>query len=362
MNAIGGFCMPASVAHFVNMVETYHTIKSGNGDILESQPVKPNELIRSSKLEGKSDKGISEYAFLGSVFPDLPYYNPPATTFAADFFHYNLSGTFAIKLIDYAKGKGIGDAAANNLMAFTLGFISHIACDIICHPYINTIAGSYWSQPIQYIDKIDVPLLPIRAGKVSMHMITETHQDSWLASNYFGLPDLSSTGALKSWSDFINDLSLGILVPTRKAEMKALFKDICNCFNEVYGRKLDEDGLWTAGNRIFESLDGSYDRALFPFPDKPSINLVNYQYRGHDYWDYLKRTFVLSQTLCNKAIDYYRGGDQAKTELKKYLKNWNLDMGYCFYLRAEKNGDKIESIHIVCEHSWCHDYGLSHTT
>jgi hypothetical protein len=362
--------MPATIAHFVNLIETYHALKNKNESIFHSEPVKKNELRASeqTQLNGKKDSGISQYAFLGAVFPDLPYYNPPSekflrggmnkgTSFAANLFHYNMSGTYAIKLIDYAKGKH-GRASAERLMAFILGFISHIACDIVCHPYINTIAGSYWSQAVPFIDKIDVPILPIKEGKVHMHMMTETHQDAWLAINYFGLDDLSSTGAFKSWSDFINDLSLGILIPYRKDDMEALYNDVCNCFKEVYGENLDDDDLWTASNRIFESLDGSYDRALFPFPDKPSMNLVNYRNRDHDYWDYLNRAFTLSKVLCEKAIDYYNGGDKQKKELINYLKNWNLDMGYCISIETTTKGEKIESIHIKLEHCWCQNYGL----
>lgn len=352
--------MPASIAHFVTLIETYHALKSGNESIFEAKPVKKNELKRKGGW-GKTDKGISQYAYLGAVFPDIPYYNEEEIGDAADLFHYNASGTFAIKLIDYAKGKGVGSESGNRLMALILGFISHIACDVVCHPYVNTIAGAYWNQLVPFIDKLDIPLLPIKKGKVSMHMMTETHQDAWLAKNYFGLKDLSSTGMWKSWSDFINDLSLGVFVPYRKDEMEELFGSICSCFKEVYGRKLEEDPLWTAGNRIFEGLDGSYDRALFPFPDEPSEKLVNYKHRGHDYYDYLKRAFTLSKALCKKAIDYYKGGAREKDELKKYLKDWNLDTGYCINVYAKEKNNKIESIHIKYEHSWCHDYGLKHT-
>jgi len=354
--------MPATIAHFINLIETYHTLINKNESIFHSRPVKNNELRKSekTKLNGKKDSGISQYAYLGAVFPDLPYYNPDKTGFAADLFHYNMSSTFAIKLIDYAKGKGENEAG-KRLMAFILGFISHIACDVVCHPYINTIAGAYWSQPVPFIDEIDIPLLPIKEGKVHMHMMTEAHQDAWLAINYFGLDDLSSTGALKSWSDFIDDLSLGVLVSYRNDDMEALYNDVCNCFKEVYGENLDDDDLWTASNRIFESLDGSYDRALFPFPDKPSMNLVNYRNRDHDYYDYLKRAFRLSKALCKKAIEYYKAPDPATQEkkvLKEYLKDWNLDMGYHINVYTEPKNAEMESIHIRYEHSWCHNYGL----
>lgn len=342
--------MPASIAHFVTLIETYHALKSGNADILQADPVKNNELkSNGSGLEAKTDQGISQYAYLGSVFPDVPYYNEEEIKYAADLFHYNKSGTFAIKLIDYAKGKG-GSASGNRLMAFILGFISHIACDVVCHPYVNTIAGAYWNQLVPFIGETAV------GTKVSMHMMTETHQDAWLAKNYFGLSDLSSTGTWRSWSDFIDDVGLGYLVPIRD-ETVALFGDVRSCFKEVYGRRWEEEPLEDAGDKIFEAFDVGYDTAGFPLPDNPSMNLVNYGHRGHDYWDYLKRAFTLSKALCGKAIDYYKGGDEEKKELKKRLKDWNLDTGYCLIVDTQKKGE----LHLRFEHSWCHNFGLEHT-
>jgi hypothetical protein len=201
--------MPASIAHFITLIETYHALRSENERVFTAKPLKKNELLSKGGC-GKSDEGISQYAYLGSVFPDLPYYNPEKTEYAADLFHYNGSGSFAIKLIDYAKGKGSDDPAGQRLMSFILGFISHIACDTVCHPYINTLAGAYWNQGVPYIAKVDLPMLPISKGKVGMHMMTEVHQDSWLANKYFGLSNLSSTGAFRSWSDFIDDIGLGL--------------------------------------------------------------------------------------------------------------------------------------------------------
>ncbi len=355
--------MPAAIAHLVTLMETYATLKSGNESIFNAEPVKKKRLKEPWAHRGKgiTDQGISQYAYLGSVFPDVPYYG--GIEFAADLFHYNKAGTFAIKLIDYAKGKGIGSDAANRLMAFILGFISHIACDVVCHPYINTIAGAYFNQTITYIDKLKLPYFAhlIKKKGANMHMMTECHQDSWLAKEYFGLKDLSSEGAFRSWSGFIDKLSLGVFRPGRKDDVEDLFGDVCSCFENVYGKKLDEDKVWTGGNRFFEMLDRSYDTAIFPFPTESSESLVNYKHRDHNYCDYLKRGFTLSKALCKLAIDYYKApkpGTKEKKELQKYLKDWNLDNGYCINVETRNNGDMLESIHIKYEHSWCHNYGL----
>jgi hypothetical protein len=377
--------MPASIAHFVNLIETYHSLKSGNENIFEAEPVKKKELRQAKAddgvetthdynsgiglhrdedrlealIEGKSDKGISQYAYLGAIFPDLPYFNDK-TEFASNLFHYSLSGNFAIKLIDLAKARvREGDTYGNILMAFTIGFISHIAADVVCHPYVNTIAGSYWNQGI--------PLIAKPMGKVvHLHMRTETYQDSWLANKYFGLDDITSTRG-NSWDDFISELSLGFSKLRRMSKMELLINDICRIFQEVYGATLDEKAVWTAGNRLNFVIWSTFNKAVFPIPKKPSMNLVNYPMRKHDYWYYLQKAFSLTEKLSQQALNYYQCApeqDEAELkELKKWLKNWNLDMGYCYYVYITPNETTGESdIHIRCEHSWCHNYGLAHSS
>ncbi|MGD0405308.1 MAG: zinc dependent phospholipase C family protein [Candidatus Bathyarchaeia archaeon] len=346
--------MPGPIAHFRILMETYQSLltsqalQAGDENIFKAVPTKSNTLFSSGSSK---DQGISQFAYLGAVFPDVPYTNEEAIGFAADMFHYNRSSTFAIKLLDHAKGKKTGSEMRNIIVAFVLGFISHIAGDIVCHPYINTIAGAYWNQ--------GVPLIDTSPTKVQMHMMTEVHQDSWLASNYFGLTNLSTTGASKSWSDFLNDLSLGRLVMLRKKQTSELFEEICRCFSEVYGRGMNLDSLWKAGNNYFELLDVGYDTAMDPLPDNPTEVLVNYDHRRNDYLFYLSKAQDLSKALCKKALDYNNGGQKEKDQLIKYLKDWNLDTGYCInvYALPSPPRTQIKSIHIRYEHSWCHNYG-----
>lgn len=99
---------------------------------------------------------------------------------------------------------------------------------------------------------------------------------------------------------------------------------------------------------IFESLDGSFDRAIFPLPDYPTMDLVNYKHGMNNYYFYLEKAFALSKVLCIKAIAYYYGGNAEKDDAKKYIKNWNLDMGY--FIRVKKTDDK-KSIVVRFEHS-----------
>jgi hypothetical protein len=198
--------------------------------------------------------------------------------------------------------------------------------------------------------------------KESQHAHDDRDSSRLLArEKYFGLKDLASEGATRSWSGFIDKLSFGVSIPYRKDEVEALFGHVLSCFAEVYEKNLKEKHLWTASNRVFEMLDGSYDRALFPFPEVPSMNLVDYRRRDHDCYDYLKRAFTLSKALCKLAIEYYKTPSPATTQkktLKEYLKDWNLDTGYHINVDTEKKNDRINSIHIRYEHSWCHNYGL----
>jgi hypothetical protein len=344
--------MPGPIAHFVTFIETYHEFTGKNVEIFEAVPGKGKRLVEETPNllgKGKTDEGISQYAYLGSVFPDIPYFDPDkAMDYAADLFHYNKSGTFAIKLIDHAKEKK-DDESRNTLMAFALGFISHIACDVVCHPYVNTIAGAYWNQLMPFIGK------NAKGDPVNMHMMTEVHQDSWLASSYFGLKSLSSEPLTKSWSGFLEDI---FGVTTRPEKTTKLLGDIRSCFKEVYNMELaKEEPLADAGDVFFNALDIGYDQAWFPVPDLPSKNLVDYEFGNNSYWWYIEKAFALSKALCKKAIKYYEGEIDRKM-LKESLKDWNLDTGYCINVETKKENNKIESIHIKYEHNWCHNYGL----
>jgi len=366
--------MPGPVTHLICLNETATELMSENSDIFQVEPKKDEEIGKrkgkSSKMWKGVDEGISQYAYLGSIFPDIPYCRPEDTKHAADLFHYNKSGTFIIKLIDYAKGKG-PNKAGKILMAFICGFISHIACDTIVHPYVNTLAGAYWHQlihiwpgPPNYIKELGGFGRWV-VSKVSgaspytlmhIHMITEAHQDSWLSNKYFGLDEISDAGGVSpSWSGFIDEIGLGWANSITK-DTENLFRDICGCFKEIYGITLEQEPLEDSGDDFFEVLDVGYDGAEEPIPDKPSENLVNYIHRANDHKFYVEKAITLSKTLCKIAIDYYHDRIEKKV-IQKYLKNWNLDTGY--FIRVKPDNDKkIKSIHVKFEHSWVNNFGL----
>jgi len=377
--------MPACVAHFVVLCETANAlIKQEKGiGIFGAQPVKQKNLIqlprplalnenelatvdeadgelrhvraRATELSDKDD-GISQYAYLGAASPDLGYYSD-ATEFVSDLFHYSLSGSFAIKLVECARQvkirereRGEHSDLAERLMALALGYISHVSADIIIHPYVNILAGAYWSMPIKKIRKL-------ASKPLSMHMMIELHQDSWLAYNYFGRKKLS-TGWGKSWSDFVTNLfRAGVFqVRFKKADTIEVLKVFCGVFNDLYGKNLDAKAFHSACGRFHDALDLGYDywiKGSGKIPYSPSINLVNYNTKrkklvDHPYIWYLLKAIETSTDLCSKAIDYY---DNKHVDF--YLSDWNLDTGYRVVIDEHEGG-----IRIKYQHSWAHDYGL----
>lgn len=78
-----------------------------------------------------------------------------------DVLHYRQTGAFATKLLDLAEASG-----DDQLRAYSLGYLSHFAADVVGHPYVNTIARG-----------------PYRTHK-QRHVTVERFQDVWAWQQY----------------------------------------------------------------------------------------------------------------------------------------------------------------------------------
>ena len=127
-------------------------------------------------------------AYLGACGPDLFYleYGPDGT-FIADLMHYNKTSLFMIwclrqvkeqlKFVEMGKKPEL-----LNLFAYCLGHISHIAADIITHPYVNSIVGAYADN-----EKAFEGALFASSGSNAwrFHNILEQYQDAYILYRRF---------------------------------------------------------------------------------------------------------------------------------------------------------------------------------
>ena len=124
-------------------------------------------------LTGDQYEKVSKYLYMGASGPDIPYFynlvgKMKGKSEYADLFHYNKQAEFILQLVIVAKNTK-DRARQLRTMSYALGHTTHISADSVVHPYVNCYAGAYHRQSIKDI-----------------HMISEVHQDSWLAQKYFG--------------------------------------------------------------------------------------------------------------------------------------------------------------------------------
>jgi hypothetical protein len=90
----------------------------------------------------------SHFVKLGSVGPDYPYLDffQPNQKAWADHMHYDLTGdliiTIAKKLLDTIK-QGIDKEEFKIPFCWALGYLSHVTADLVVHPVVYNIVGSY---------------------------------------------------------------------------------------------------------------------------------------------------------------------------------------------------------------------------
>ena len=166
--------MPGSVAHMLIFEAAVSELEK-DGDC--------GDLVRTVK-------GHMNYGRLGSLGPDLPYYNGVLRTAASfllagyyqpepierwgDMMHSKTPNLFPLTMIEIAWRETDPDveewdAVAQNEWAFIAGYLTHIAADQIIHPYVNKIAGNY------YRDK----------EKRQKHMECEVYEDVVVFHNRF---------------------------------------------------------------------------------------------------------------------------------------------------------------------------------
>lgn len=101
--------------------------------------------------------------FFSEVFtPGLQKGEPVESWYWFDMLHYRNTGDFARELVRRADG---GTAAQR---AYALGYLSHIATDVVGHPFVNQIAGGPYRLQVQ------------------RHVTAENYMDAWVFDQRFG--------------------------------------------------------------------------------------------------------------------------------------------------------------------------------
>jgi hypothetical protein len=111
--------------------------------------------------------GPASRQFFQLFVPDAHHNRPERDWYWFDMLHYRRSGAFAQSLVEAAR--------SNRQKAFAYGYLSHVATDVVGHPYVNQIVGS-----------------PYRLN-VQRHVTAENFQDAWKYRRYYGGESINQT-------------------------------------------------------------------------------------------------------------------------------------------------------------------------
>lgn len=164
--------------------------------------------------------GINSLAhqFFQIFVPGLQNNNNESKWYWFDMLHYRRTGKFAKYLVD--------TAVSNRQKAFAFGYLSHIATDVVGHPYVNQIVGTSYRL------------------NVHRHVTVENYQDAWKYREYYNGESINET-LLKR---------LGLPDKLHPEIGDLLF----NAFEGTYDQTGDHPTFYTR-NQIDETYDVFYD-------------------------------------------------------------------------------------------------------
>ena len=232
----------ADVFHYLNQISS--VLKDiGN---LAQQGGMPNVANRINQLSetvrlavGTAQSGLlAAVVQLNEVITGSHLFKPSAAQLEkpetdwnwGDLLHDRISGTFANKLMDTARS-----AANYPLLAYSTGYMTHLATDFVGHGYVNTVVGG-----------------PAR-GWIMRHTVSEKFMDASVfqrrnqdinTSKLHGrFSSLADTSQLANLCDvlagliagFAQDSSLGYQLPgaCSSKELKTAFDSMCSLFRLV---------------------------------------------------------------------------------------------------------------------------------
>jgi len=167
--------------------------------------------------------GSASQAFFQLFVPDLHHNRPEKDWYWFDMLHYRRTGLFA-------KGMVRAGQLTPRQRAFAYGYLSHVAADVVGHPYVNSIVGA-----------------PYRLN-VQRHVTAENFQDSWKFARYYDGESVNRT--------LLSRMGLPERLPTDVGDL------LDRAFRGTYGDlpagrrpgKLSGDGFYTRAQ-----IDETYD-------------------------------------------------------------------------------------------------------
>jgi len=334
--------MAGTLAHFEVMrryLSTYEGVTL-NGDYtfkiedLEDRIIAPEWPLFRKDVESEwslyrkeTEKDIYSIAILGSTGPDL-FYMPAILSklhifynysVFSDYMHYKNAGLFVKNLYETRKEEK-NEKLKKNIEYLCKGFLSHMATDLVYHPFVNSFVGKYKEH---IITEVDVPGASFLVdGNFAAHNMIEMAQD------YYILTEL--------WKG--TDLNIGhnmILTNRIKDHIPSLARSLFTAIENTYDVKSDFISIQNYLTYFVANAQGS---TFEEYPDTVLDDKFNYQpaiehiMGGASIEFFLEKSMELTKLMIDKMIE----GDW-----EDILKPWNLDTGLYTEAKVEENEIKI---------------------
>ncbi len=321
---------------------------------------------------------ISSMAYLGAIAPDMTYYTadnfkdkltdrrsqrssvqPSANnnTPWADLLHNNRSGDILLAFLEFIADVP-SPALRSQALAFSMGYLSHIATDIALNPYINALTAAY--------DRSEVPGMGV-FNPPGLHFYVKLCLDEHIASVYFNRPLYAWTNQL--WWQYIEPAAQSI---TTGSTLRAHVLDLLAAAAEaIYGLSEEQAKAFhldhlagLRGLRRYLAGCGGFRFLIWRLLTRrragnPIIATIT---AGHDqqgsFEEVLAYAIRLSERFCRRAMSYYaalrnvNAGANERSRKRSILggdlRNWRLDTGYT----ADITFDQDVTLHLL--HNWVH--------
>ncbi len=319
--------MPANITHMLIAHKALQTLKAKGIDQYKQFAEKLDDASRS--------KNYKAYVNLGSLGPDLYYYNRLSSSIKdmlkegfvqakgvtpwSYHLHSHRPNEFPLKLVEIIFSDVIRENGQVNLydddmrkLAYIAGHLTHIAADQIIHPIVNNVAGPYY-----------------REGKNrKKHRECEVFQDYFLYEEVYRLEE--KTGAkynffkqdFRSWTDCVRGIT------TRNTEEWFRYF-LQRGFVETYSSCPSEQGIENSVDNLLLTLRacrqmGPYKKADKEYrKDKENSKMYHEYIKDVDYIKYYRLAVELAVIYLIALYEIYfvlkQGKDFTDRHKKRFL-------------------------------------------
>ena len=297
--------------------------------------------VINAKLDSLSKKDKYASAFLGATGPDIFYMPTVASQIGehvswfnnyrslSDYMHYKNGGLFIKNLYEIRDTMPTSELK-NHIEYLCKGFLSHMATDLVYHPFVNSLVGKYQEHLIL---KVDVPGPSfIVNGSFAAHNLVEQAQD------YYILTELWKGTGLDKGHNMILTHRIEGYIPD-------LAKVLSTAIDKTYDVKSESSSI---ENYLEYFLADSSGSTFEEYPDTILDDKFNYNPAiehisgGKSIKKFLDRSVELTKLMIDMMIPKNLDNlDNLESNWEDILKTWNLDTGLYTEAKVKDNEIKI---------------------